>query len=137
LRSGYNYQTIAFVEIENATIKKASAIKNILLCTILAALLLGFSFYEIMRLYFFFTEPYSFSIDVHYVVLPVLPGAIGGYLLYLILRKEPILEIIYQSKLVKLKITKTIKQGKLQALESYLRNYLKHLEVKLSIAHNS
>lgn len=133
LRSRYNYKTILFNDVKTAIIKKVSSIKNILLCSILATLLIGFSVYEIVRLYFFFTEPYKFRIDVYYVVLPVLPGAVGGYLVYLILRKEPILEIISSSNLIKLRITKTIKQGKLIELKNYLLSNLKHLQVTSSI----
>ena len=130
LRSRYNYKTIRYQEIEKATVKRASEYKNTMLCLILGILLVVFALFEIIYVIQLFLNPRVHVIYIESILLPILPGFIGIYLIYIATKKGPVLIIESGSKKRKLRLRDFTKDNKIINVISYLGEKLSY---KISI----
>jgi len=126
LRSSYNYKTIGYQEIDKATIKQASEIKNVLLSLILGIILFAFAILQTVYVIRLFNDPHVYHIYIETIVLPVLPGLDGLYLIYIAIKKGPVLIIEAGNKKHKLRLRSFVRSNKIIDVRNYLVNKLSH-----------
>ena len=137
LRSGFNYKTVQYTEIDKATIKRAREIKNVFLSMIFGTCLLVFAILQIMFVIGLFKNPNVHKIYIESIILPLLPGLFGIYLLYIANKKGLILIIETGSKIRKLRLSDFVKDNNTSKLINYLNTQLSNrLEVPESIPDN-
>ena len=120
LRNRYNYKTIAYSEVEKATIRRAVEVKNSPVLLALGTIFLAFAFYQSRWVIDLFNDPTVYHIYIESIVLPVLPAAIGVYCLYTGLRKGPVLLLSIGNSVQKLRLRSLYKQGVMPDVEKYL-----------------
>jgi hypothetical protein len=124
LRSGFNYETVRYQEIDKATVKRGREIKNVFLAMIFGTGLLAFAVLQIMFVIGLFNNPGVHSIYIESIVLPFLPGLFGIYLLYIANKKAVILIIETGSKIQKLRLGDFVKRNDMLRLVNYLHTKL-------------
>jgi hypothetical protein len=124
LRSGFNYETVRYQEIDKATVKRGREIKNVFSAMIFGTGLLAFAVLQIMFVIGLFNNPGVHSIYIESIVLPFLPGLFGIYLLYIANKKAVILIIETGSKIQKLRLGDFVKRNDMLRLINYLHTKL-------------
>ena len=120
LRNGYNYKTIEYNMVDKATIKKGAEIKNVVLCLVIGICLLGFAILQTRHMINIFNDPTVTTIYIEAIVLPVLPGLVGIYLVYIAVKKGIVLIIETGSKKYKLRLRDFIKDNTKEKVIKYL-----------------
>lgn len=124
LRSGYNYKTIAYHDIRKVTLKRAAAIKNVLLVLLLGVALLVFAIYQAIRVYESFSSPDVHTIAIESILLPVLPLFLGNYCMYVALKRTSILLVRYKGGRKKLPLKAIVNTDHGPQLVTYLQEKL-------------
>ena len=124
LRSGYNYTTIEYESIEKATIKRGPEINNVVLVFVLGIGLVAYALFQSLYVLGLFKNPDVRVIYIESIVLPVLPGLLGFYLIYIATKKGPILIIETSKTKQKLRLRDLIKSNKMEDLRNYLSQKL-------------
>lgn len=130
LRSGYNYKTIEYGEVDKAAIYKSTEIKNVLLSQIIGIALLAFSILQTLHVISLFNNPKVYHIDIETIVLPVLPAIVGGYLVIISLKRGLILSVESEKKKYKLRLRDFVKHNKIGDVKNILS---KNLTYRFSI----
>ena len=120
LRSRYNYKTIEYESIEKATIKRGPEINNVILVFVLGIGFVAFALFQSLYVLGLFKNPEVQVIYIESIVLPVLPGLLGFYLIYVATKKGPILIIETSTTKQKLRLRDLIKSNKMKDLRNYL-----------------
>jgi hypothetical protein len=126
LRSGHNYKTIEYHEINNAKFRHAPEIKNVFLSLIIGIVLIAFAILQIIYVIRLFKDPKVYHIDIETIVLPVLPAIVGFYLIYIAVKKGPILIIDAGNKRYKLRLRDFIKKSKMYEVRDFLSQKLSY-----------
>ena len=124
LRSRYNYRTIEYESIEKATIKRGSEINNVIVVFVLGIGLVAFALFQSLSVIALFKNPDVHVIYIESIVLPVLPGLLGFYLIYIATKKGPILIIETSKKKQKLRLRDFMKNNSMEDLRNYLSQKL-------------
>ena len=124
LRSRYNYKTIEYESIEKATIKRGPEINNVILVFVFGIGLVAFALFQSLNVLGLFKNPDVHVIYIESIVLPVLPGLLGFYLLYVATKKGTILIIETSSTKQKLRLRDFIKSNRMEDLRNYLSRKL-------------
>ena len=124
LRSRYNYKTIEYENIEKATIKRGPEINNVIVVFVLGIGLVAFALFQSLYILGLFKNPDVHVIYIESIVLPVLPGLLGFYLLYVATKKGTILIIETSSTKQKLRLRDFIKSNRMEDLRNYLSRKL-------------
>jgi uncharacterized membrane protein YqjE len=84
LRSGFNYETIEFNNLESLTIERGKELNNWPLVLSIGIAFLSFALYYLMRLYDVFFDPENrvTSIFVEEILVPIFPLLLGAYCIY-------------------------------------------------------
>jgi len=125
LRNRFNYKTINFSEIDKASFTRAVETKNVLLTLIVGALLVAFAVYQAIGVYEDFNDPAVYHIYIESIVLPVLPVLLGGYCIYIAVKRVPLLIVELKGEKYKLNLKDFIKGGGTMGLETYLKEKLR------------
>jgi hypothetical protein len=125
LRNRFNYKTISFYDIHKATFTKAVETKNVVLTLIVGALLVAFAVFQAIGVYEEFYDPSVHHIYIESILLPVLPLLVGFYCVYLGVKKIPLLIIELENEKHKLSLRDIIDSGRMEALETYLKERLR------------
>jgi hypothetical protein len=95
--------------------------KNIALTVVAGIILIGFSVMQIVGAVRSFNDPAERTIYIESIGLPVLPLLLGGYCIYISVKKVPSLIIEVKNKKHTLSLQDIVKNGKLTQLEAYLK----------------
>jgi hypothetical protein len=125
LRNRFNYKTLDFYDIDKATFTRAAETKHVLLTLIVGALLVAFAVYQTISVYEDFQDPSVYRIYIESIILPVLPLLVGLYCIYIAVKKVPLLIIELKSEKYKLSLRDIISDGRMQVLETYLKEKLR------------
>lgn len=126
LRSGYNYKTIEYNMVDKATIKRGAEINNVNLCLVIGICLFGFAIMQTRLVINLFNDPSVTKIYIESIVLPVLPGLVGIYLVYIAVKKGIVLIIETGSKEYKLRLRDFIKDNTKEKVIKYLTEKLSY-----------
>ncbi len=120
LRSGFNYKTIEYVDIDRATIKRTREIKNVFFSMIFGFFLLAFAILQTLNVTNAFNNPNVHTIYIESIILPLFPGLLGIYLVYIANKKGLILIIETGRKSQKLRLRTFVKNKNTYHLRNYL-----------------
>lgn len=126
LRNRYNYKTIEYNMVDKATIKKGAEIKNVVPCLVIGICLLGFAILQTRHMINIFNDPSVTIIYIEAIVLPVLPGLVGIYLVYIAVKKGIVLIIDTGTKKYKLRLRDFIKDNTKEKVIKYLTEKLSY-----------
>ncbi|PWK80101.1 hypothetical protein LX99_00565 [Mucilaginibacter oryzae] len=124
LRNRFNYKTISFTDIDNARFTRAVETKRVTLTLVVGVILTGFAVIQIIGVIRTFNDPAERVIYIESIVLPVLPLLLGGYCIYISVKKVPSLIIEVKNEKHTLSLQDIIKNGGLAQLEAYLKTKL-------------
>jgi hypothetical protein len=124
LRSGYNYRTISYRNIENVTFRNASAVRSPFWAVLIGLAFVGLSLLQSYRVFQQFQDPTVHQIYVEAIVVVILPSFIGVYLLYVALKKELLLIVTVGKTRRKLSVKGLRAKGKLAEMEQFLSEKL-------------
>jgi len=130
LRSRYNYKTIEYENVQKAVIERGTEIHNVIVAFVLGVGLVTFAFFQTLYIIRLFNDPNAHTIYIESIVLPLLPALIGSYLIYIAIKKRPILIIKSGKMKQKLRLREFIRNNKIEDLKNYLSQKLSY---KLSI----
>jgi len=120
LRNGFNYKTIEYLDIDKATIKRTREIKNVFLSMIFGFFLLGFAILQALNVINAFNDPNVHTIYIETIILPLFPGLLGIYLIYIANKRGLLLIIETGSKSQKLRLSAFVKNKNTYSLRNYL-----------------
>jgi len=120
LRSGFNYKTIEYLDIDKATIKRTREIKNVFLSMIFGFFLLAFAILQTLNVINTFNDPNVHKIYIESIILPLFPGLIGIYLIYVSNKKGLVLILETGSNRQKLRLSAFVKTNNTNQLRNYL-----------------
>jgi hypothetical protein len=83
--------------------------------------LLVFAFFQAIGIYESINDPTVNRIYIEGIILPFLPAMIGGYCIYISLKKAPILYVKSGKEKHRLRLKEVIKNNKIEELKLYLR----------------
>ena len=126
LRNRYNYKTIEYNMIDKATVKKAAEINNVIPCLVIGIGLLGFAILQTRHMINIFNDPTVTIIYIEAIILPVLPGLVGIYLIYISVKKGFVLIIEAGGKKYKLRLRDFIKDNTKETVIKYLTEKLSY-----------
>ncbi|AYL96770.1 hypothetical protein [Mucilaginibacter celer] len=121
LRNRFNYKTIAFDDIDRADFRRAVETKNVVLTLVAGAALIVFSILQIIGVIKSFNNPHVHVIYIESIGLPVLPLLLGGYCIYISVKKVPSLIIEGKDEKHKLSVKEIVNNQALAQLETYLK----------------
>jgi hypothetical protein len=121
LKNRYNFKTIGFHDVDSIILKKGAETKNIVLCLVIGISLLVFAFFQAIGIYESINDPTVNRIYIEGIILPFLPAMIGGYCIYISLKKAPILYVKSGKEKHRLRLKEVIKNNKIEELKLYLR----------------
>ena len=124
LRNRFNFKTISFNDIDKASFKRAVETKNVALTLVAGAILIGFSVLQVIGVIKTFNDPHERTIYIESIGLPVLPFLLGGYRIYISVKKVPSLIIEIKNEKHKLSLQDIVKNEELAKLEAYLKGKL-------------
>ena len=124
LRNRFNYKTITFHDLERATIKRGSEIKNSVLSLIIGVAFLSFSILKGVSIYQDFNDPTVHRIYIESILLPLFPALIGLYLIYACIRRGPILQVEQGSARYKLRLREIQKSNQAESIKLFLSEKL-------------
>jgi hypothetical protein len=73
LRSGFNYKTIDYPDIDKATIKRTREIKNVILSMTFGFFLFAFAILQTLDVINIFNDPNVHTIYIESIILPLFP----------------------------------------------------------------
>jgi hypothetical protein len=121
LRSGYNYKTVLFSELQSVTIGRGRQVSNWLVALLFGAGLVFFGSYVLAHaIYAYFMRDDIYIMYVEQFVIPVIPLIIGFYTVFISLRNGATLKVMVNSKAMSLPAEELQKQGQLQELIFFL-----------------
>ncbi len=94
LRSGFNYKTISFQQIDKVIIKMDFLTKRVFLTWLVGLASIIFAFMQVKNVYECLVDPAVKVVLIEFVVLPFLPTMLGIYCIYISVKKVPTLLII-------------------------------------------
>jgi hypothetical protein len=123
LRSGYNYKTIVFSEMESISIGRGKQISNWVVALAFGMLLVFVGLYVWIHAF----HAYFFRDDVHvfYVeqfAFPVIPLIIGSYAIFVSLKNGATLRVTVNSKTMSFPVEKLRKWGQIDELITFFHN---------------
>ena len=124
LRSGYNYKTIDYSDIQEATLKRDVAIKNWLLVLVIGVTLILAAVFQAIHVYNLFTNPEVHTVYIESIVLPALPLILGNYCIYVALKKTTVLHVIHPGGKTKLSLNQVTRDQQVHAFVSFLQEKL-------------
>jgi hypothetical protein len=133
LRNRFNFKTIGFHDVDSIILKKGAETKNIVLCLVIGISLLIFAFFQAIGMYESINDPTVNRIYIEELILPFLPALIGGYCIYISLKKAPILYVKSGKETHRLRLKEVIKNDKTEVLKLYLKA---KLQTKFIIQNN-
>ena len=134
LRSGFNYKTEAFSNIEKMVIKRGHEIQNWILSLVIGLLLIGVSLYLIVTLVLMFNSENVHVIYVERIILPLFPLLVGGYLVYVGLRRSVIIQIQFiRGGRRNYSLLELEKKNQLQDFIKYLNQVIPDYKIKIEI----
>jgi len=120
LRGRFNYKTIEYGDINKATIKRTREIKNVILSMTFGVFLLAFAILQTLLVINVFGDPNVHKIYIESIILPLLPGLVGIYLIYIANKKGLMLIIETKGKSEKLRLSGFVKNKNTYQLRNYL-----------------
>ena len=132
LRNRFNYQTIKYKDINKATIKRTREIKNVILSMTFGIILLAFAILQTLLVINIFNDPNVRKIYIESIILPLLPGLVGIYLIYIANKKGLMLIVETGRKSQKLRLRDFVKNKKAYQLRNYLNARLSNRLVVLA-----
>ena len=124
LRSGYNYKTINYYDIQEASLKRAVAVKNWLLVLAIGFALISVAVYQAVHVYNLFMNPEVYTVYIESIVLPVLPLLLGNYCIYIALKKTAVLQVSHSEGRIKLALKDIIQNEQADQLAAFLQEKL-------------
>ncbi len=124
LRSSFNYKTILYYEVDEVVLKKALETKRPVISIIFGICLISFTFFYVLSLFTNFNDPRVHRIYIESIILPALPFILGLYLLYISVKKEPVLQVVLGKERYILRIRELINKNAAVDLKKYLNQKL-------------
>jgi nucleoid-associated protein YejK len=124
LRSGYNFKTIDYCDIQEATLKRAVAVKNGLLVLAMGIALIVVAVYQAAHVYNLFTDPAAHTVYLESIVLPVLPLLLGNYCIYIALKKTTVLQVSHSGGRTRLSLKGIVDNRQAEQFVSFLQGKL-------------
>lgn len=124
LRNGFNFKTIAYEDIRQASIQRSAEIRNAPVVLIIGILLVTFAFYQCRWVIELFEDPHTYQIDIETILLPFIPAALGIYCIYAALRRSPVLIVKEAGRTYRLRLRATVKESQTAEMERLLKTYL-------------
>jgi hypothetical protein len=135
LRNKFNFKTISYDQVTNATMQKAVEIKRPMVILVAGILMLVFAVKQILWVFWMFNNPHESRIYIESIVVPVIPGLLGIYCVYSAIRKGPVLTVAADKATYKLRLRAIEKGNQLPELTKYLDAKLKlRLHISPSIS---
>ncbi|MFK7905511.1 MAG: hypothetical protein AB8B69_10320 [Chitinophagales bacterium] len=125
LRNGYTYKTVEFADVDIVRIKRGKAIKNWIVVFIIGLFALGLALYGLKGLYEIFQSANGGRIHIEYIVAPFLPLMVGAYALYVSLKKEEIIEVVFGGKIERFSTKELQNSPNFEAIIELLQNKTK------------
>lgn len=121
LRNKFNFKTITYEEISKASIAREVEIKRPFIIFCLGAAMFVFAFKQTnLLLDWLSNHPRGERIHAESILLPVFPGLLGAYCLFIALKKGPMFTIEEGSAKHKLRLSSFFNNRKSNELISYL-----------------
>jgi hypothetical protein len=124
LRSGYNYKTIDYYDIQEASLKRAVAVKNWLLVLAIGIALITVAVFQAVHVYNLFTNPEVHPVYIESIILPLLPLILGNYCISVALKKTTVLLVIHSRGKLKLPLKGIIQTERADQLATFLQEKL-------------
>jgi hypothetical protein len=125
LRSGFNYETIEFFQIERLTIEKGKELNNWIAILVVGLMLISFSLYYSFRLFSVVSSGEVNVVYIEEVLVPLFPFLIGAYCLYSSTRNGTILQIETVKKTSNKYLLKELERNNsLQSFQEFLKGRL-------------
>ncbi len=124
LRSGYNYKTIVFSEMESISIGKGKQISNWIIALAFGMLLVFAGLYvwvHVFHAYFFRDDVHVFYIEQ--LAFPVIPLIIGSYAIFVSLKTGMTISVTANSKTISFSAEKLRKQGQMDELFAFFHDH--------------
>lgn len=123
LRSGYNYKTIAFADVQSMMIGRGKQISNWLMALLFGIALISVGLYVLVyACYAFYLG--KVTVYVEQFAFAAIPVFIGAYSLFMALKKGAIIELTMANKKESFPIDEWRKSGQLEALDHFLENHV-------------
>ena len=125
MRNRFNYKTINFHDVYQATFTRGVETKKPVFTLIAGVLLIAFAVYQSISVYEDFHDPNVSQIYIESIAATVLPTLVGFYCIYIAIKKVPLLIIELNDEKHKLSLQDIINSGRLHVLETYLKEKLR------------
>ena len=123
-RNRFNFKTILYEDVKSATIGRTAEIKNAALVLLLGLTMVCFAFYQSRWVIGLFDDPQVYHIYVESIVLPVIPGVLGIYCIYIAIRRGPVLILKAGTRTYRLLLRTIIRNDQAFEMEDYLNAQL-------------
>jgi hypothetical protein len=120
LRSGFNYRTIPFSEINSFKISRGHLLKKWRITLVFGLALFFFSLYLILGLFNFFNSAITRTVYIEELLIPLFPFLTGAYCIYASLQKGTVLTFTRKGKQEQLPLVEIEKSGQLESMQQYL-----------------
>ncbi len=121
LRNKFEYDTIAYNEVNSLVYKRGKAIKNGLILLIFALALLGAGLYITLGIISFVMSDTGGTISIEVIVASLISILLGSCFLFVFFKKEKILELKYRNnKTKKFSLSEFENRNELDALLNFL-----------------
>ncbi len=131
LRSGYNYETHDYSDIDTLTVEKGKELNNWIIIFVIGLCLVTFSIWYSFRL---FNIIYNREVNVIYIenlFVPLIPFMVGLYCVYTSTRNGTVLRLkTTKDKKDKFSLREIEKENKLEGFKQLLKDKL-HTKVKI------
>lgn len=122
LRSGFNYQTIGWKEINSMKIEKGKELHNWMIIFVIGVALLAFGVYLSIRTIDILLHKAMAARNAKMILFLLIP-CVGAYFVYNSLQNSTVLRINYSSgKRYKFSLREIIKENRLAEFKSFLAN---------------
>ena len=130
LRNGYNHKTIAFDNIDSMVIMKGKELRNWILVLIIALSLIVFVAMDIFWLFGFLTNAQPGPIYIERLLIPVLPLALGIYMLIVAFRTTMVMKVFSKGKYYYLSLQPFMKRGSFSRFCTFVREVYPNLTIR-------
>jgi hypothetical protein len=125
LRSGFNYATIEFNQVDSLTIERGKELNNWIVILIIGLALVTLSVYYSLRLFNIIDNNEVKVIYIEEILIPLIPFMLGGYCLYSSTRNGTILRITtINNRANKFPLKELEKDNKGRAFQDFLKEKL-------------
>ena len=133
LRSGFNYETIEFNQVDTLTIERGKELNNWLAILVIGLALLSFAGYYSLGLLNIFGDSEVRVIYIEEILVPLGPFLLGSYCTYTSLRNSTVLRVrTIKNKSGKFSLREFEQENKLGPLQNFLAEKL-HTKVRINV----